>query len=175
MPLDARHLTAALFGFLVAALSPHLGCDRGHPEHQELTEVTDPAPDSPEVFAWKYWDRHPCPDGTKSFEATPEFQDGLETWCERPNGRHHGFWAIWAPDGQKLWEVEEKDGYRTGTEREWYPSGRRKRSSEWKMSHQVGEQRWWAESGELTWVCRYKDNVEEKCWDPRKDEAAAGD
>ncbi len=165
----------ATIGYSVAAQAPngviHLITSMNHPSlHFEMNEawiLSDagelPAPSASVARAVQGEEKYP--DGRIKAQWSGKILsdgrfvlDGRETWYFPDGSRHYqvqwregvktGVETLWRADGSKAWEWEHRqDGVSVWTQ--FWPNGNRKRQSQWKDGKCFGPAYWWGPQGEL--------------------------
>jgi hypothetical protein len=76
-----------------------------------------------------------------------DYEDG--GWCEQQyvDGRLHGFWTVYYPDGRKKWKRQHINGRKEGYYREWDTEGRLREEQFYHLNELHGPWRRWDERG----------------------------
>lgn len=67
------------------------------------------------------WAEPACPAGSLQVGSAPPA--GYEQKCVLPDGKAHGLWRTWYPNGQLMSEVPMDHGREHGDVRSWWPNG----------------------------------------------------
>lgn len=86
-----------------------------------------------------------CPAGTFAVGAAPP--QGFEQKCVLPDGRAHGPWRIWYPDGQRMSETAMDHGREHGDVRAWWPNGQLMMHGQFIQGHRYRQARYWDMDG----------------------------
>ena len=102
--------------------------------------------------------RAPCPEGTETKGSPPP--EGIEEWCQKPDGVLHGRSTIWHRNRFKAAEGEYQNNEKHGRWTYWHPNGKKASSGEFSQGKKHGIWTVWDESGEKTHEIEYRDGIE---------------
>lgn len=95
----------------------------------------------------------PCPGGAEERGAAPP--EGLARWCVQ-DGRHHGPWTIWYPNGSRMREGFLHRGRMQGRFASWHKNGQLGEESFYRAGARVGIWRAWRTDGTPIHVTPYR-------------------